>query len=55
MIDDIENKIVNLRLQQCSLKNRFLNLVILLEVYMKYEMNGDSNFRIMLHRRLNLS
>ena len=34
MIDDIENKIENLRLQECSLKNRsFWKLVILLETY----------------------
>ena len=37
MVDDIENKIANLRLQECSLKNRsFLNLVVLLESYMKW-------------------
>ena len=37
MADDIENKIANLRLQECSLKNRsFLNLVVLLESYMKW-------------------
>ena len=34
MIDNIENKIENLRLQECSLKNRsFWKLVILLETY----------------------
>ena len=34
MIDDIENKIENLRLQECSLKNRsFWKLVISLETY----------------------
>ena len=37
MVDDIENKIANLRLQECSIKNRsFLNLVVLLESYMKW-------------------
>ena len=37
MVDDIENKIANLRLQECSLKNRsFLNLIVLLESYMKW-------------------
>ena len=37
MVDDIENKIANLRFQECSLKNRsFLNLVVLLESYMKW-------------------
>ena len=36
MIDNIENKIENLRLQECSLKNRsFWELIILLETYMK--------------------
>ena len=33
---DIENKIANVRLQECSFKNRyFWNLVISLETYMK--------------------
>ena len=37
MVGDIENKIANLRLQECSIKNRsFLNLVVLLESYMKW-------------------
>ena len=37
MIDDIENKIENIRLQKCSLKNRsFWKLVISLETYMKW-------------------
>ena len=37
MIDNIENKIENLRLQECSLKNRsFWELIILLETYMLY-------------------
>ena len=32
MIDDIENKVENLRLQECSLKNRsFWELIISLE------------------------
>ena len=36
MIDNIENKIENLQIQECSLKNRsFLELVILLEKYTK--------------------
>ena len=36
MVDDIENKIANLRLR-LSIKNRsFLNLVVLLESYMKW-------------------
>ena len=36
MIDNIENKIENFRLQECSLKNRsFWKLVILPETYMK--------------------
>ena len=36
MIDNIENEIENLRLQECSLKNRsFWKLVISLEAYMK--------------------
>ena len=36
MIDDIENKTENLRLQECALKNRsFWNLAISLETYMK--------------------
>ena len=52
MIDDIENKIENLRLQECSLKNRyFWKLVISLETYMK----PRHNFSIMLYGRLNLS
>ena len=38
MIDDIENKIENLRLQECSLKYRsFWNLVISLETYTQSE------------------
>ena len=37
MVDDMENKIANLRFQECSLKSRsFLNLVVLLESYMKW-------------------
>ena len=37
MVHDIENKIANLRFQECSLKRRsFLNLVVLLESYMKW-------------------
>ena len=53
IIDDIENEIENLRLHECSLKNRFFwKLVIWLETYMKW--SGDSNFRIMLYERLNL-
>ena len=37
MADNIENKIENLRLQKCSLKNRFFwELIILLETYMKW-------------------
>ena len=37
MIDNIENKIENLRLQKCSIKNRsFLKLVISLETYMEW-------------------
>ena len=50
-IDNIESKIENLYLRECSLKNRsFWKLVISLEAYM----NRESNFRIMLYRRLNL-
>ena len=37
MIDNIEHKIENLRLEECSLKNRsFWELIILLETYMKW-------------------
>ena len=37
MIDNIENKIENLRFQECSLKNRsFWELIILLETHMLY-------------------
>ena len=54
MIDNIENKIENYRLQEYSLKNRsFWKLVISLETYMKWR--GDSNFRIMLYEIVNLS
>ena len=36
MINDIENKIENVRLQECSLKNRsFWKLIVSLETYMK--------------------
>ena len=50
-IDNIESKIENLCLRECSLKNRsFWKLVISLETCM----NRESNFTIMLYRRLNL-
>ena len=53
MIDNIESKIENLRLQKCSLKNRsFWNLVISLETYRKQR---DSTFRIMFYQILYLS
>ena len=51
MIDDIENKIENLRLYERSLRNRsFWKLVILLETYIhETETTETSNFRIMLY------
>ena len=41
MIDNTENKIENLRLQECSLKSRsFLKLVILLELLFFFNVNA---------------
>ena len=53
MIDNIENKIKDLSSSGCSLKNRSVwKLVILLKTYI---WNRDSNFRIVLYRKLHLS